>query len=195
MATVREVGKSTKLKVYRNVTNHCYVGRPLTIPKWVTMECCPPDGRGVGLGPHDEEWCEDGRVEMMLNNSQHHQVCILGTQAEVDKEMEHLNVVPLGKKEDGTFMRRMRCESPDGKLVAYTFHGIHTVLTDVTEEKAPAIERGGSRMAAVHVAEMQDELSRERAEKEALSKKLAALEEKELAEKHRMDKSSKVRAV
>jgi hypothetical protein len=171
-----EIGRQNKTKVYRNTTEHCYVGRPLTVPKWVTFECCPHQpAMNLALGPHDEIWCDDGRIDLMVNSSSHHQVCIIGSKEAVEKEMEDLNVKAL----EG---RRMQCESPDGKLVARTFTGIERVLTDVTEENQVAIEKGGTKVAAIHVVELQDELSRERREKEELRKKLASLEERHQAQ-------------
>jgi len=182
------VGKSDKIKVFRNATDHCFIGRPLTVPKWVTQECCPPTcpgGLPLALGPHDEEWCDNGRMDLVMNSSSHHQCTCIGTPEEVAKEMEDLNVVAL----EG---RRMQCESPDKKQIARTFLGVHMILKDVTEEKSPAIEKGGTKVASVAVVALQDELTRERQEKAALAEKLARFEERDVADKQRMEKKGKV---
>lgn len=181
-----------KVQYFRNKTNHCYLGRPVGIPKWVKVECCPPiapGGTNLALGPHDEEPSDNGTMDLVVNHGQHFTVCCIGTEKDVEAELDNLNVTPIDH-------RNFRCsgKSPDGKedWVARAFVGAHHILEEVTHEKADAIRLGGTITATQNVVKLQEQAMQAEREIVALREKLARLEEKSAAEAHRAKKQAVV---
>lgn len=181
-----------KVQYFRNKTNHCYLGRPMGVPKWVRVEACPPiapGGTSLALGPHDEEPSDNGTMELVVNNGHHFVVCCIGSEKDVNQELDLLGVVPL----DG---RVFNCsgKSPDGKedWISRTFVGAHHVLAEVTHEKKDAIALGGTITATQNVVRLQEQAQQAEREVAILRAKLAAIEEKAAADAHKGKKGAVV---
>lgn len=181
-----------KVHYYRNKTNHCYIGRPAHVPKWVKETCCPsiaPGGTWLGLGPHDEEPSDNGVMTLLLANGNHFTVCCIGTEKQVSEELDALNVTPL---DDRHF--KASGKSPDGKedWIARVFVGAHRILDEVTHEKKEAIALGGTITATNNVIRLQEQNMAAEREIAALRAKLASIEEKSAADTHRARKGQVV---
>lgn len=186
------MSQNQHVQYYRNKTNYCYIGRPLSVPKWVKETCCPPIAPGgfwLGLGPHDEEPSDNGVMKLLLANGNHFTVCAIGPEKAVDDELDRLNAIPLEE-------RHFKCsgKSPDGKedWVARVFVGAHKVIEEVTHEKSDAIKLGGTITATQNVVRLQEQNVAAEREIAALRAKLASIEEKAAADAHRTRKGSVV---